>query len=95
MTEGFRCRQTISVSASKNGMFYPRFCVAILLSAVEIASTHCGKTTRTGSRNDRRLSILPNNICFHGLADQMQAGIVGGMSDILAAQSQAECVITL
>jgi hypothetical protein len=35
-----------------------RHCVAITLTMVEIASTWCGKNTRTRSRNDRRLMML-------------------------------------
>jgi hypothetical protein len=42
-----------------------------------------------------RLILCSTCLNFYGLADQMQVGIVGGMSDILAAQSQAERVITL
>ena len=32
---------------------------------------------------------------FYGLSDQIQAGIVGGMSDIIEAQTKASKVITI
>ena len=42
-----------------------------------------------------RLIVCSTCLDMMGLADQVQAGIVGGMTDIIEAQSRAEKVITL
>jgi len=42
-----------------------------------------------------RLIICSTCLNFFGLADQVKVGIVGGMGDILEAQTRAEKVITL
>lgn len=42
-----------------------------------------------------RLVICSTCLNFFGLADQVKVGIVGGMGDILEAQTRAEKVITL
>jgi len=42
-----------------------------------------------------RLVICSTCLNFFGLAEQVKVGIVGGMGDILEAQTRAEKVITL
>lgn len=42
-----------------------------------------------------RLIICSTCLDFYGLNDQIQAGIVGGMSDIIEAQTKASKVITI
>lgn len=42
-----------------------------------------------------RLVVCSTCLNYFGLVDQVRAGIIGGMGDILAAQTQAEKVITL
>jgi sulfur relay (sulfurtransferase) complex TusBCD TusD component (DsrE family) len=41
------------------------------------------------------LMVCSTCLNYFGLADQVQVGIVGGMGDILEAQTKAEKVITL
>ena len=42
-----------------------------------------------------RLVVCSTCLDMMGLADQVQAGIVGGMTDIIEAQTRAEKVITI
>jgi hypothetical protein len=42
-----------------------------------------------------RLIICSTCLDFYGLSDQTQVGIVGGMSDIVEAQTKASKVITI
>jgi selenium metabolism protein YedF len=42
-----------------------------------------------------RLILCSTCLDFYGLNDQIQVGIVGGMSDIIEAQTKASKVITL
>jgi selenium metabolism protein YedF len=42
-----------------------------------------------------RLIICSTCLDFYGLSDQIQVGIVGGMSDIIEAQTKASKVITI
>jgi len=42
-----------------------------------------------------RLILCSTCLDFYGLSDQIQVGIVGGMSDIIEAQIKASKVITL
>jgi hypothetical protein len=46
-------------------------------------------------RKGVRLIICSTCLAFFGLSDKVQVGIVGGMPDIIEAQSQAKKVITL
>ena len=42
-----------------------------------------------------RLILCSTCLDFYGLSDQIQVGIVGGMSDIIEAQTKASKVITI
>jgi sulfur relay (sulfurtransferase) complex TusBCD TusD component (DsrE family) len=42
-----------------------------------------------------RLILCSTCLNYYGLTGQVQVGIIGGMTDILAAQAQADRVITL
>ncbi len=42
-----------------------------------------------------RLILCSTCLDFYGLSDQIQVGIVGGMSDIIEAQAKASKVITI
>ena len=42
-----------------------------------------------------RLIICKTCLDYYGLLDKVQVGVIGGMGDIIAAQSLAEKVITL
>lgn len=52
-------------------------------------------TLRSLAANGVRLVLCSTCLTFYGLTEQVEVGIVGGMTDIITAQWQAEKVITL
>lgn len=71
--------------------------IALYTEGVRLACTGSPVLDELNQLAEARIPIILCMTClnFYGLTDAVQVGVIGGMTDIIAAQQAAEKVITL